>query len=170
VASGFENLNIWCESQVLASKCNAKLLSNYKFCELKSIKVNYTKKYMLLQHPTTKFNIQVIPMVGIGRRKRQSRMAGQRGGRPKMHVDSVLQDEALSQNCEVTIEQEILSGMFQSQWFLLSLLVKRETNLVITTINSRACEPEYYREWKENSVPANNLEKEEESRIAGQSK
>jgi len=119
VASGFENLNIWCESQVLASKCNVKLLSNYKFFELKSIKVNYTKKYMLLQHPTTKFNIQVIPMVGIGRRKRQSRMAGQRGGRPKMHVDSVLQDEALSQNCEVTIEQEILSGMFQSQWFLL---------------------------------------------------
>jgi len=74
---------------------------------------------MLLQHPTTKFNIQVIPMVGIGRRKRQSRMAGQRGGRPKMHVDSLLQDEALSQNCEVTIEQEILSGMFQSQLFLL---------------------------------------------------
>jgi len=46
-------------------------------------------------------------------------MAGQRGGRHKMHVDSVLQDEALSQNCEVTIEQEILSGMFQSHWFLL---------------------------------------------------
>jgi len=35
---------------------------------------------------------------------------------------------------------------------------------------ARACEPEYYREWKENSVPANNLEKEEESRIAGESK
>jgi len=49
-------------------------------------------------------------------------------------------------------------------------LVKPETNLVITTINSRVCEPEYYRKWRENSFPANNLEKEEVSRIERESK
>jgi len=88
VVSGFQNFNIWCESQVLASKCNTKLLSNYKFLELKSIKVNYTKKHMLLQHPTIKFNIQVISVVGIGRRKWQSCLVGQCSSRPKKQVDS----------------------------------------------------------------------------------
>jgi len=88
VASGFQNFNIWCESLVLASKCNVKLLSNYKFLKLKSIKVNYTKKHMLLQHPTIKFNIQVISVVGIGRRKWQSCLVGQCSSRPKKQVDS----------------------------------------------------------------------------------
>ena len=72
MASGFQNFNIWCESEVLALECNTKLLSNYIIFELKSIKVNYKKKYMLLQHPTNKFNIQVIPIVEIGRHKQQS--------------------------------------------------------------------------------------------------
>jgi len=49
-------------------------------------------------------------------------------------------------------------------------LVKPETNFVITTINSRACEPEYYRKWRENSFLANNLEKEEVSGIERESK
>jgi hypothetical protein len=54
-------------------------------------------------------------MTGIGRRKRQSRLAGQHGGRPKKPVSPVLQDNIMSLNPEITSEQTMLPGQLLSK-------------------------------------------------------